>query len=334
MSAPAVADVAVAGGELTLTALTQGDAEVTVTARDAGGLSAEQSFTATVPNRAPEATRAIPAAEVHVGDRHSVDLSAHFEDPDGDSLSYSAEVSAPAVAGVAVSGGELTLTALAQGDAEVTVTARDAGSFSAQQSFAVTVPNRAPEATRAIPAAEVHVGDRLSVDLSAHFADPDGDSLSYSAEVSAPAVADVAVAGGELTLTALAQGDAEVTVTARDAGGLSARQTFDAAVRLEAGYLHVAFRHDEADMAGLAVLLEGPVVDSIRAAPGLTAYSTVTGEEIRLVLLGPIPPAGTLFTFWTEDVTRVGEFAVRAIEAVAKSYEPRSVDGSSIAVRR
>ena len=80
--------------------------------------------------------------------------------------------------------------------------------------------------TKELSAAELLVVDSLAVDLAGHFRDPDGDALRYEAATSAPAAAGVAVAGGVLTVTALAFGEAEVTVTAHDPGGLAAGQEF------------------------------------------------------------------------------------------------------------
>ena len=225
-SAPAAAAVAVAGGGLTVAALAQGEATVTVTARDSGGLSASQDFVVTVPNRAPVVTEEFSDAELFVGDSLAVDLAGYFADPDGDDLRYEAETSASAAAAVAVDGGGLTVTALAPGEATVTVTARDSGGLAASQDFVVTVPNRAPVVTKELFGAELVVGDTLAGDLAGYFEDPDGDVLLYEAETSAPAAAAVVVDGGGLTVTALAQGEATVTVTARDSGGLSASQDF------------------------------------------------------------------------------------------------------------
>ncbi|MCE2398450.1 MAG: Ig-like domain-containing protein, partial [Gemmatimonadetes bacterium] len=113
---------------------------MTVTATDPGGLPAEQSFTVTVPNRAPEVSDPIPDADVHVGETVGVDLSGHFSDPDGEELSYAASSSDEGMATVSVSGATLTVAAVGQGTATVTVTATDPGGLPAEQSFTVTVP--------------------------------------------------------------------------------------------------------------------------------------------------------------------------------------------------
>ncbi len=90
-------------------------------------------------NRAPVVTDEISGAEVLVRDSLTVDLASHFEDPDGDALRYEAESSPAEEAGVAVAGSVLTVTALAWGEAKVTVTAHDPGGRKADQEFMVTV---------------------------------------------------------------------------------------------------------------------------------------------------------------------------------------------------
>ncbi|WP_419164533.1 DUF3472 domain-containing protein [Candidatus Palauibacter sp.] len=91
-------------------------------------------------------------------------------------------------------------------------------------------PNRAPVAGSAIEAAMVEVDGTVVVDASGHFTDPDGDALEYAASSSAPDVATASVAGSEVTLTGVAAGTAEVTVTARDPGGLTASQSLSVTV--------------------------------------------------------------------------------------------------------
>ncbi|MCE2398561.1 MAG: Ig-like domain-containing protein [Gemmatimonadetes bacterium] len=222
--APAVATASVSGQSLTVTGVSQGTAEVTVTANDAEGLSATQRFTATVPNRAPTVSSQIPDAEVFVGEILQVDLSEHFADMDGDELLYAATSSDDEVATALVS------DSTGQGVATVTVTATDPGGLSVEQSFAVTVPNRGPIVSNPIPDAEAHVGDAVEVELSGHFADPDGDELSYTATSSDDEVATATASGASLTVAGVGQGTATVTVTATDPGGLSVEQGFTVTV--------------------------------------------------------------------------------------------------------
>ncbi len=144
-SDPSVAVVAVSGSEVTIRAVSQGSTTITVTATDPGGLSAMQTFEATVLNRAPEPTSAVPDLSIHVGESATVDISSHFADPDGDVLSYGASSSDPSVAVVAVSGSEVTIRAVSQGSTTITVTATDPGGLTTTQSSGVTVMPSAPD---------------------------------------------------------------------------------------------------------------------------------------------------------------------------------------------
>ncbi|MCY4645391.1 MAG: hypothetical protein OXE73_00675, partial [Gammaproteobacteria bacterium] len=169
-----IASAAVSGSIVSVTAVTRGMTTVTVTARDPGGLTAEQDFAVAVPNRAPAMVGRIADLDVQVDSVAQVDVGVYFADPDGEDLEYRATSSEPTVAAVAVSGSVVTVTGVAAGGATVIVTATDPGGLSAQQTFNVTVPNRAPTITAEVPAAELFVGSSLSVDLAAHFGDPDG----------------------------------------------------------------------------------------------------------------------------------------------------------------
>jgi len=227
-----VAGASVSGPAVTITAVSPGSATITVTATDAGDLAAQQSFVVTVPtrsNRAPQAVGTIPDLTVSQGETTTLNVSSHFSDPDGDSLTYSAATSNSGVTSASVSGADLTLAAAAAGTATITVTGTDAGGLAAQQSFVVTVStrsNRAPQAVGTIPDLTVSQGETTTLNVSSHFSDPDGDSLTYSAATSNSGVASASVSGAELTLAAAAAGTATITVTGTDAGGLAAQQSF------------------------------------------------------------------------------------------------------------
>ena len=224
-SDPAVAAVSASGSTVTITALATGSVAITVSATDLGGLSATQTFEATVPNRAPEPAGAIPGQTVYVGEAATLDVSPYFADPDGDALSYGASSSDPAVAAVSASGSTVTITALATGSVAITVSATDLGGLSATQTFEATVPNRAPEPAGAIPGQTVYVGETVALDASSYFADPDGDALSYGASSSDPGVAAVSVSGATVTIQGVTIGTTTLTVTATDPGGLTATQS-------------------------------------------------------------------------------------------------------------
>ncbi|MXX74469.1 MAG: PKD domain-containing protein [Holophagales bacterium] len=93
-------------------------------------------------NSAPAGVGTLSDLALRVEDgAQSVEASGAFEDPDGDALTYAATSTAPAVAGVGVSGSLLTVTPLAVGSAEIAVTATDVGgvNLSATQTFQVRV---------------------------------------------------------------------------------------------------------------------------------------------------------------------------------------------------
>ncbi|MYF94680.1 MAG: S8 family serine peptidase, partial [Holophagales bacterium] len=99
----------------------------------------------TLPNRAPFAVGSITGPDLRVGDgNEEVEVSAAFEDPDMDALTYDASSSAPAVAEAHASGSRVRLTPVGAGTATITVTATDiAGSNTpAEQTFTVRVKRR------------------------------------------------------------------------------------------------------------------------------------------------------------------------------------------------
>ena len=226
----ATASVAVSGSVVTVSAVARGVATVTVTATDPDGLSAQQGFEVTVPNQAPVATGTVPAHTVFVGDTAHVDMAAYFNDADGDALAYSAASSNAGAVSASVAGSVVSISAIAAGTAIITITATDPDGLSAQHNFEATVPNRTPAPVGSLAAQTLAVGQAVAVEVSPYFADPDGDSLSYAAASTDTAVASATVAGGVVTVEAIARGTASVTVTATDPGGLSAHQSFEVTV--------------------------------------------------------------------------------------------------------
>ena len=230
----AVATASVSGSNVTINGVSAGTATVTVTASDPGGLSATQSISVTVEavNQAPVAEGTIDDLGLVVGAEATVDVAASFSDPDGDDLTYAAASSDTTVATVSTDGAMVTVTAVAAGSATVTVTATDPGELSASQEFGVTVEeaNEPPVAEGTIDDQTVDAGSSVEVDVSANFSDPDEDELTYGATSSDEAVATVSTSGAVVTVMGVAPGSATVTVTASDAGMLSASLEFGVTV--------------------------------------------------------------------------------------------------------
>ena len=171
-----------------------------------------------------------PAPQVTVNARESTAVTACFDDPNGDVLSYSATSSNTSVATASVSGANITVAAVLPGDAAVTVTATDPDGLQGQQIFQVMVPNRAPEPMNTMPPMTVVAGQVGTVDAAAYFTEPDGQPLSYSALSPDDQMVTVTTAGSTVTVAAIAKGTATVSVTASDPAGLTAQQAFQVTV--------------------------------------------------------------------------------------------------------
>ena len=233
-SSTSVATASASGSQVSVTPVSRGAATVTVTATDAGGsnTTATQRFAVTVANRTPEPVGTLPPVSLRVEDGpESVDVELGFRDPDGDDLTYGARSSAATVATASATGSTVRVTPVSGGTAEITVTATDDGGLSATQTFAAEVLNRAPVAVGRLPALSLRVSAGVrSVNVAGAFGDPDDDALDYTAISTESSVATVSVTGSTVRVTPLASGTTEVTVTARDGGGLSAEQVFEVAV--------------------------------------------------------------------------------------------------------
>ena len=225
-----VATVGVSGSELAVTGVAPGRATVTLAASDGHGGSAVQEFDVVVTgNRRPVTVGSIADRTVAAGMSLVEEVSGYFNDPDGEALTYEASSADTAVAIARMGDRLLLVTGVSGGTATITVTATDPGGLAAEQTFTVTVPNRAPVAEPAVGERTVSVGGTLALDLDRHFRDDDGDELSYAASSSNTGVATAGVTGSELMVTGMALGRATVTVTASDGHGGTAAQSFDVA---------------------------------------------------------------------------------------------------------
>ena len=251
-----VATVSVEGSVVVAAAVGVGSTTLTVTATDPDGLTGSLSVPVAVePNRPPEATvDSIPLQTIEERDSVTVRASSYFTDPNGDALTYAAESSDAGGATVSVSGGSVTIRAVAIGTATLTVTAADPDGLTASLSGSIAVvkrQNRAPEAQGGISDVTRTVGWSGTLDLEGEdslFVDPDGDDLTYSAESSDPSVVAVSTRGSVLSISTEAVGTAVATVTATDPDGLSASVTFDVTVLPAAGMI---FRDDFDDDSSL-----------------------------------------------------------------------------------
>ena len=272
---------------------------------------------------APEPVGTFPAQTLREGGGvTAVDVSAYFQDPNGDPLTFTAMSSDNGIVTAAVSGSTVALTPASAGTASVTVTARDPAGLTATQTIAVTVfpSNRPPEPVGTLAPLRIEVdGAAVTVEVSGAFRDPDGDALTYGASSSAPSVAWVSVSGSRVTIAPVSAGTATVTVTATDVGGsnTTATQTFRVTVTLPftddpivPGVTPVKAAHftelrARIDAVRIAVGLgRFPWTDS-RVVAGVTPVKGVHMSELRTALAQAYYAAGRTTGFST-DAIRAG----------------------------
>ncbi|MCY3838860.1 MAG: carboxypeptidase regulatory-like domain-containing protein [Gammaproteobacteria bacterium] len=136
-----VATVGVSASIVTVSGESSGQANVSVSAMDPHGATAEQSFTVTVDasDRAPVPSGSIPAQSVPRGESVRLELAQYFSDPDDDPLTYGATSSNTHVATVTIEETTAIITAENLGRSNIRVTARDPEGETATQLFSVTV---------------------------------------------------------------------------------------------------------------------------------------------------------------------------------------------------
>ena len=291
-----VATASASGGTATTRGVAKGTATVTVTATDPDGLSASQGFKVTVPNRQPRVTDPIPGQRLFRGDSAMVGVAPHFSDPDDDPLTFKATSSDASVATVSVSGDTVTVLAVGPGGTTATVTATDPDGLSASQDFEITIPNRPPVVADSIAAQELLRDDAKTLDMAAHFDDPDGDSLAFTPASSDSSVVLVSASGGGVKVSAAGLGMATVAVTATDPGGLSASQTFEVTVRPgDRDFLEALYRSTNGDawVDRSNWLTDRPLDEwyGVRTDPRTGSGHRVIALELgQNNLAGPIPP--------------------------------------------
>ena len=204
--------------------------DLTVRARDPYGAEAHARVVVKVTNVNEPPAAEDDEAATDEDARVVVDVLANDTDPDGDGLRV-ASVSAPAHGTARVVSGGVAYTPEADyhGTDRFTYVASDGNGATATAAVTVTVVpvNDAPSALGAIQDQALDEGGSTrDVDVAPYFEDVDGDALTYRASSSDPRTVLAAVSGSMLTLTPVEYGSAAVTVTAEDAGGLTAVQTF------------------------------------------------------------------------------------------------------------
>ena len=231
------ADIDPASGQLMLTPVGRGVTTISVTASDPSAAMVTQVFQVAVDNTAPVTMGNIADLTLtREGGARTLETAAYFSDADGDSdLRYavSPEDGAIVTAAIDAASGRLTLTPVAIGSAEISVTASDPFGATAIQVFQAAVGNSAPFTVGSIDDLTLtrEQGAR-TLEAADYFSDADGDALGYSVDSEDDTIvtANIDPISGQLTLTPVVIGGAEITVTARDPAGAMVTQVFQARV--------------------------------------------------------------------------------------------------------
>ena len=273
-----VVSAVVEGGVLTVTAVSMGEAEVTVTATDDAEQFAQSAFTVTSQDVPPEVEDPIEDQELVVnGTPFEADLAAVFSDSNGvETLSFEivAETDPDNAITVALDGSALLVTGVGVGTAEVRVSANDGVNERVEDAFTVTVVNEdvPPEVESPIADQELALGGVYGpVALAGVFSDGNGvETLSFtcgSADASIAALEDDC-ADGTLTISATAAGATSVTVSASDGVNTPVENAFTVTVVDEA--------------VSVVSVTAMPSAPSIGEAVSVTAIVTGTPSVVTL----------------------------------------------------
>ena len=217
------------GDTLFFSAVRNGVGDVLVTAADPGGRIVEEIFNVTVrENRAPSVIAFVPDTTVLTdGSDLKIAPQLLFQDPDGDSLSYSARIFGiftikPGGDTLRVDPDTLAGLGFSGRAGVVTITAKD-DFDSTQASFSLYVNTRPQILSQAFPDTTIPVTvgrDTFVIDLDLAFLDPDGDTLKFIPELNNKALGSAGILttedGNLLSFVPRQSGEATLTIEAND----------------------------------------------------------------------------------------------------------------------
>lgn len=232
-----------------------------------------------------------------------------------------------------------TITPEASGTVTVDVTAGaaqdDAGNPNAAADQFSTVAdltsgptNRSPSPTGTLPNRTMAPDDTLNVDVSQAFVDPDDDALTYTVSSSAPQVVTASVTGALVMLAARSEGAARIRVTATDARGLSAAQSFTVTVEMSPSrsFTDHPIQPGVTPVKAVHFMELRARIDALREVAGLPAFSWTdpvlrTGAtriklahliELRTALADAYATAGRAVPRWTDALPASASIPIRA----------------------
>ena len=172
---------------------------------------------------------AIPQQSVFVHQETTVEPC--FQDPAGGTLTLSATSSDESKVRASRRGSKVSVHGVAIGEAKVTVTATNEAQLTAETSFSVRVPNRAPEFVSTLRDAWVIVDESIQWKLMEFFKDPDGEQMTFAATSSNSGAVAVTIAGTDAEVSGVSEGQSRITLTATDPHGSSGSGTIEVTAR-------------------------------------------------------------------------------------------------------
>ncbi|PKP39720.1 MAG: hypothetical protein CVT98_00735 [Bacteroidetes bacterium HGW-Bacteroidetes-15] len=211
-----VVTVSLVGLALTISEVGIGSSTITITVDD--GIATETDEFVFRVNSVPTVANPIADVLLQVGySTMDIDITNVFADSDDDALTYTIANSDELIVTASIDGTTLTLDEIESGIATITVTANDGFGGEVSDEFNLRI-NASP--TVASPLADVEVDHGFGtqeIDLTGVFADINSDNvLTYTAISSEEGVVTVSITGSTLTVTDVAVGVSEITVTAND----------------------------------------------------------------------------------------------------------------------
>ena len=250
-------------------------------------------------NNPPVIKTDVDINNIRIKASETVSVFFTIEDPDGHDFTVEHTAGSEAEAWRANPDGSYTLqivaTKAAAGSYKSIVKVIDSYGASAQAQVNYTIlENHAPELKKAFDNVILsHAGESISLNLSDYFADEDGDILTYAVTNTSEAAVHVTANSGKLSATAITNGLATVTITAKDPLGKSVGSEFKIAVRTS----------------------EVPVTASINAS---TNTVSITNSELQ--------PVGMDVVVYSATGAKVSEETVSG-----SAFEPATIDLSGLA---
>ena len=188
-------------------------------------------------NQAPEPVASVVEGSGSVGETVTISIAELFTDPDGDTLTWTVQSDNTGVATASLTSDGLQIQGISAGAANIRVTASDPHGATASLVIIATVKpsgddhNQAPEPVASVVEGSGSVGETVTISIAELFTDPDGDTLTWTAQSDNTGVATAGLTSDGLQIQGISAGVANIRVTASDPHGATASLVIIATVK-------------------------------------------------------------------------------------------------------